>query len=307
MFIKNTFKIMLSAFSNVWKILLYKTVIILAAFGLIFGLVMPTVFTVLNAISQTGIFENIKNLISAFFSRAEGFSEVVTALKESIEASSITLKNYADRLFITYIILFCIFLFAAIISSLSKLALTDVVNGEMSSVAKYRFMSRFVINLGKSLRLSLLSIFVVYPAYIILAVVVWAVFSFLFNYIGVFALFFAAITFILLLAVVQSFFSGWQPQIIVKGTGIFESIGLSFKCIRKNYFKICGSYVVIDILVLFSNIMLAFFTCGIGLIVSLPVTVLFYTCYRMVLYYELNNLKYYSGSNKMIVDPSVDF
>ena len=48
------------------------------------------------------------------------------------------------------------------------------------------------------------------------------------------------------------------------------------------------------------NIMLAFFTCGAGLLVSIPMSALFIIIFRMVIFYDVYGLKYYIDSNTII-------
>lgn len=305
MSIKNSIKLLLNNFSVVWKILLYKLVIFFISLALIVGFVLPNVLTIINSIGDTGLFENLKNLVNDFIARVD-LNVNLEAFKTSLENASKVLTENAQRLMMSYIYIMIIVVLTNLLSGLSELAGSDVINADMSANAKYSFSSRFIITFGKNIKYQLVRLFTEIPVYIIIAFIVWNVFSFLFSYIAVFSVFFAFIVYIVLTGFTQSFFCGWLPEITLNKTNVFDAIRISFKKIRPHFFQILSGFVLINITLFFINSMLAFFTCGAGLLISIPMSTLLVIIYRLVIYYDINGLKYYADNNTIVSPQSLN-
>lgn len=306
--VKNSFKIFISNFSNTWKLLLYKFIIVLFGAGLVAGLVLPNVITVINSIAETGLFTNLKDIVNAiftsFFNPGDQLVGIIEQLKISVEQTSLVLAGYADKLSLTYILLVFIWLVTNVLGGLSQLAVADIVAGDMASGAKFSFMSRYTINLYRSVKYRLVWLLTVLPINIILIFAVWFCFSLLFNIIGVVALFFAVALFVILSALKQSFFCCWLPQYAVENTPAFDSIRLGVKLSRRKFSSLFSSYILINISLIALHTILALFTCGVGLLVSIPGASLFKTIYGMVTHFELSGRKYYNDG-KTIIEPSL--
>lgn len=302
MALKNTFKILFNNFSNVWKLMLYKFIILLLSCGLVAGFVLPNILTIISDLGDTGLFDNVKKLVNDFLTRSTEFTQNVEAVKHSLDRASYTLTENANKLMLSYIYIAVIFLIANVLGGLSELAVSDIINGDMSASAKYGFLSRFTICLGKSFKYRLIMLITALPCYIIIGYVVWVAFSFLMGVIGIFSLFFGIALFIFLLSVVNAFFCCQLPHITVSKAPVFDSIRISFNLVKPRFSRHVSYFVLINISLLFFNVLLALFTCGVGLIVSLPLISLFNVTYRMVIYYEANGLKYYADPYT-VIDP----
>jgi hypothetical protein len=290
---------LLNNFSAVWKILFYKLLVFFIAFAALAGLVLPNVVTILKGISETGLFTNAKSIFDAFLSRSD-ITNQIEAFKNSLELTSQSLAENAGRLMISYLYIMIIIILANLLSGMSELVTSDIINADMSSNAKYGFSSRFIINLGKNLKYQATRLVTEVPVYIIITYIIWFIFSSLFNYIAVFALFFAFIAGVVLTAMAQAFFCCWLPEITLNKTPIFDGIRIGFKKIKKVYFNLLSSFAFINIFLFFMNIMLAFFTCGAGLLISIPMSTLFVVIFRLVTYYDLSGYKYYTDSSTII-------
>jgi hypothetical protein len=299
MSIRNSLKIVFSSFSGVWKILLYKLVVLLRFAGLLAGLVLPNVLSVVGTVADTGLFDNIRRFVSDFFTRGSELPADIDAVKASVDALSKAFADNAAKLTVSYIFIGLIILLTLVLSGLSPLVIADVINAKMSSNAVYGHASRFIIRFGKNIKLQAVKLITLLPCYILLLFSVWRLFSLLFGVIGLFSLFFAVIAFVLLLSLLQTFFCCMLPEIAVNNAGVFEAIRLGFGAARKKFGAILSAYIVIDVALLSINALLLFFTCGAGLIVSVPMSAIFLTAYRMVTYYDLKKKQYYIDENNI--------
>jgi len=299
MSIRNSLKILLNNFSVLWKILVYKVLVFLISIALLAGFVLPNVITIFNRIAETGLIDNLKKIVDGFFARVD-LTQNIEAFKLSLEDTSKALTQNAYRLMISYIYIAIILIIGNMLSGMSDLVTSDVINGDMSANAKFGFLSRFIITLGKNIKYQLLRLVTEIPVYIIITFIIWNIFSFLFNYIGVFALFFTFVFLVLLISAAQSFFCCWLPEITVNKTNVGDAIRIGFNKVKPVYRSLLSGFSFINIFLFFMNIMLAFFTCGAGLLISIPMSTLFIAIYRLVVYYDLSSMKYYTDSNTII-------
>jgi hypothetical protein len=299
MSIKNSIKLLLNNFSTVWKILIYQIIVFAVSLALLAGFVLPNLIYIYNSVSGTGLFQNAINVANAFLERGD-LTQSIEAFKVSLESASAVMAENASRLVLSYLFIFIILIFSNLLSGMSGLAVSDMINGDMSANAKYGFMSRFIITMGKNIKYQLARLVTEIPAYIVIAFCVWQCFSLLFNYIGIFSLFFAFALLIIMLSFMQAFFCLWLPQITVEGTKIFPSIAMGVKKIKPHYLQTVSGFAFINVFLVFMNMMLAFFTCGAGLLLSVPMSTFFIIIYRLVVYYDINGLKYYVDSNTII-------
>lgn len=302
---RNALKLLLNNFSSVWKLLWYKLIVFAIGASLIVAFVLPTVISIINSIAETGLIENAKNLVNEFLKR-EDLQPAIEALKDSFELSSKILGENAGRLAISYTSILAILILSNLISGLSNFAMSDVINSDMSANAKLPFLSRFIITLGKGVKYQLVRLITEIPLAIIVFFVVWNIFSFLFGYIGILAVFFSVAIFFALISACQAFFCCWLPEVTITKCKVFEGIKKGFAVAKPHYFNLLSGFLFADFFMFLINVVLAFFTCGAGLIISLPMSILFFIIYRLVIYYDLKGMKYYTDSNNIVIPVSED-
>jgi hypothetical protein len=302
---RNSLKLLLNNFSSVWKLLWSKLVVFIVSASLIVAFVLPTVISIFNSVAGTGLFENAWQLLDDFINRAD-MQPSVEALKNSLDMSSKVLADNAGKLSVSYFSVLAILIFSNLISGLANFAMSDVMNVDMCANAKLPFMSRFIITLGKGIRYQLVRLITEIPLFIIVLSAVWQIFSFLFSLIGILSVFFSVALFFLLIAACQTFFCCWLPEVTVNRGGVFEAIKKGFALAKPHYFNLLSVFLLADFFVFLTNAVLAFFTCGAGLIISIPMSILFYIILKLVIYYDLRGLKYYIDSNTIVIPVDED-
>lgn len=234
MSIKNSIKILLNNFSVVWKILVYQIIVIAISLALIASFVMPNIYTIYNSVKGTGLLHNAKEVINTFLERGD-LTLSIEAFKTSLEEVSSILTEYDSLLILSMLFVLAIVVFGNLLSGMSELPVSDMINADMSANAKYGFCSRYIITLGKNLKYQLVRLITEIPAFLIIAFAVWQSFLFLFGYIGIFALFFCFALFVVLL----SFSAGFSVPVGARNHGKQgQYICLNKKRLFKNKTKI---------------------------------------------------------------------
>lgn len=287
MIFRNTVRLLLTNFSNVWKVLLYYIICIALTFGVCWVVATPIV----EELSQANVFEDLGNFFNSFFSSPQGS---VRGINDILNTAWQVLTNNAQLKFnyIFFIVwLFVVFPFTL---DLAQLALGEVLYGYMTSQVKYGFTGRFIKNIGKSCIYSLVRYFfmlILNAIQIALVVGIIKVAS-----LGGFNIFLAILILALLVCFIAfkyTLVSCWMPSIAVLNCNVFRALKKNFKCVFRKFFNFFSNYLTLTISAVALNFMFCIFTFGVSLFVTLPLTAFVYVIFQMVSYFSSNGMRFY--------------
>ena len=214
---KNTFKLVLSNFSNVWKLLLYRIICVLCVLGLTTVVAWPIInvlikenfFVNLQTSAESLLFNlNLENLFVSIDSVIKNFYHIIVQ------------NGYLTQTILCVVVATIIFAF---LDGYAKVAISESCNGFMSSLTKYAFTNSYVSNFGKATVLNLASLITTWPLTIVIWLGVYLFASNLYAILGVFAIILAILLLVVLLALKHTVFGGWKPALIVHNKSIFVS------------------------------------------------------------------------------------
>lgn len=288
MIFRNTFRLLFSNFSNVWKLLLYYF-ICFALTALVCGFFIAPV---IRELASANVFSDFAELVRNFFSRspsssAHSWQEICSRIVD-ILTDNVTLRFYTIFSGVWILFVFPITL------DMSKLAVGEVLYGYMTSQVKYSFAGRYIKNVGKSLAysivryavqllLTIMNIFVFYycihllvqgGSNILLAVLVFALF-------------------IMLCALKNTMFSCWMPAIAVLNIDVFSALGVNMKTTFRKFFSIYSTMIVLEVIAIGFNLICGVFTASVGLIITLPLTIFVFTIAQMVSFFFAHGMRFY--------------
>ena len=292
MIFRNSFRLLLSNFSNVWKVLVYYIICICLTLGVCYFVAEP----VISKLSQAHVFENILETLNNLFHQTDGvIASTINSLNEIISTTWQVLTTNTQFMFNYVFFIIWIAFVLPFTLDLAQLALGEVFYGFMTSQVRYGFTGRFIKNIGKSCVYSLSK---------------YAV-QFVFN-VGILSLFVIVVKFFTLgnilyvllgvlvlagLIVVVSFkhtiFSCWMPGIAVLNSLCFKALSRNFKIVFRRFFKIFSNYIILFLMALAFILLLCAYTFGIGLVFSLPFTASLFVAVQMVTYFNCQGMRYY--------------
>lgn len=297
MIFKNTFRLIVSNFSSVWKLLLYY-VICIALTVLVCGwFLVPLI----RELSVAGVFASIVDFFSQIFSRpvaesAEVLSEIWSNIMEILQAN-VSLKF--NSIFIMAWMLFVL----PLTIKMGELACGEVLYGYMTSAVKYGFTGRYIKNFGKSFVFSLVSFFVGLIFNILMLTCFY--FAVHFFIIGGFNIALAVLCLALLCvlcALKIATFSAWMPSIAVLDLDAFRALKMNFKTIKRNFLSIFSNMLLFIIFAIVFNLVFAVFTATISLFITLPLTAFAFIVARMVAFFFSHGMKFYVYPD-MVISP----
>lgn len=288
MIFRNTIRLLLTNFSNVWKVLLYYIICIALTFGVCWIVATPIV----EELSQAKVFEDLGNFFNSFFSSPEGS---VKGISDIINNAWQVITNNAQLKFnyIFFIIwLLVVFPFTL---DLAQLALGEVLYGYMTSQVKYGFTGRFIKNIGKSCIYSLVRYFFMFVLNVIQFSLIIGIIK-VASIGGILYLLLALLLltlFICFIAFKYTLVSCWMPSIAVLNCNVFAALKKNFKCVFKKFFNFFSNYLTLTITAVALNFMFCVFTFGVSLFVTLPLTAFVYVIFQMVSYFSSNGMRFY--------------
>lgn len=294
---------LVSEFGLMWVLLLYLLITVV----LTFSLSLPFVFPVIRLLREAGVGELFQTLFDSIRS-GEGTNVWFDNLYAIVHAIKNVLINNKKAAFNTGALIGLVLVFAyRFIFGLYEIPLTTVLEGSMSSNARIGFTGRYIAGIGRSCKFVLVKILytVIFDA--VICLIAYGLFELLnvpvFKFFAPFIIMLAVLS---LLALRYSLIAMWAPDIVIRGSGIFRAFGYSVKKGIHNLGSVFSSFVVAWTLLIAVNMLVGFFTFGAGLVLTVPLSVLFMNLLNMTVYYGKNGKRYYVDGTTVVTPPQTE-
>lgn len=286
---KNTFKLLLNNFSLVWKVLLYKLIVIFCVGGLTTIIALP----IIKALIENNFFVDFQNLFENMMLNFNLTSLISILISIFDSAVSIIVANNFVLLSIVACSVAVVLYY--VLDRLCYLAIVGEIHSFMSSNLKMGFMNCYVQNFGKSFKLVLVKLI---SSFILNAGIIAGAF-FIFSALktSLFAPYVALLFAIVLFSLKLTTFVGIESSIISNNASIKVAIKNNMKVLGNKFASILSNSLFIVVFVLILNALSIFFTFGLTLLLTLPLSVVLILIFKNVAYFETMGMRYYSDSD----------
>lgn len=292
MIFKNTFKLLLSNFSLTYKVLIYKLIILLLALGLAgtigapFLMHLTEIHFFSNVIEEIVImFENI-NLGNVFIA----FKNIFLSILDIIKSLDINLLLNAGLSILVFVVIY------GLLGNFTELSVIDCLNSNLSSKTKLSFFKSLISKMFKSILMTLIK-FVVSIQYLISVFFIFYLgitsFDASIDIVKILIPTIMFLSFVIFTGIHLTLITGFAPSIIVNDEGVFKGLKLGFKAIRKKFFKVLSTSIMIILILTIINLIVAVFSFFAGIIFTLPISYVVVCLYKIVAFYECNGMRYY--------------
>ena len=292
MIFRNAFRLLLTNFSSVWRVLVYYLICIALTLGVCYYVAEPIIIK----LSDAQVFNNLLDMLNNLFYQTEGVIASTIAALKNIWETTVQVITANTQLMFNYIflIVWLAFIFPFTLD-LAQLALGEVFYGFMTSQVRYGFTGRYIKNIGKSAVYSLSKYLVQFIfnlfnlALFVLIVKLFTLGNFLYVLLDV--LLFAGL--IISVSLKYTLFSCWMPGIAVLNSLSFKALHKNFKIVFKKFFNIFSNCLVLVLSAFVFNFLFIAYTFGVGLVFSFPLTAVLFVCFQMVSYFNCQGMRYY--------------
>lgn len=297
--ISETTKVFMRNSGLVWRILPYMLGCIL----IVGGIAVASCYSLFEKLADAGFFTQLGALLndSIFNVRLDELFNSLSALL--LVLGELIAENIAVFVPLTVLLVLIISIGMSFFMGLAELAIADCLYSNMASNSRLSFGSCFIKNLGKSAKLQLTKLLIVLPvdllivASIIGVLLLYTVQNAIITFITPFIL---VLVLVVLIALRQTLFCMWASCMTVHNRSAFGALKESFVCMSKNFGTILSSQLVMTLIYVGVNIATCLFTASVGLLLTIPATILFSATLGQVAYFSTNGLKFYIDENKII-------
>ena len=304
MMYKDTFKLLLSNFHLVWKILAYVFISTLCVIGLAYACSLP-ILKVLEAEGVVGQFTSLFVDFSKSFNIYELLSNAVSLIENFF---NVIANNIANLWLYIVLFLFIIIVIRAFLGGFYKFAATNVLYYYLSSNIKFSFTSSLLSYFKMNLKYQLASLVVQLPIDVLFVAVFYYALKWLVTSEGLLLLapICIIILAILLLSVKITFFSGWLPAMVVFDCGVWEGLKKGVKAVFRRFYRSFSTAVLIMFTLIVLNVVCAVCTFGASIIVTIPLNFLVVLIYNMVVFYSSQGMRYYVDTEHVVTPKKLE-
>ena len=291
---KNTIKLVTSNFANIWKLLIYKFLVL----GVVFGLFCAT----LGYLNQLETFATLKSSLVSFinvFNVASVPADIMANAHGLLESLVAFLSNLAEVFPFIFVYILALLLFVLpYLWHLGDLAVSEEVFGYMSSQTKYGLTSSFIRNLNRENAYSLTVTLILLPANAIFlgGVIGFVELSGFGGAWGVFAAAFVVIWAIVYLSLRTTLLSSWAGAITTTNAKTWRGLKKALRAISRNFLMIWTTAIVFA----FAFVMFSILTGVIGCAIILPLFCFIISVFGLVVFFEHRGMRYYVDFDTII-------
>lgn len=298
MLIKNSLKLLLNNLNVIFKTLVYSLIIVLLTYLLITVFFSDLIGKIVNAEGFSPLIAQIGLAWNSFISgnlRPE--LDFITPFEQLMSSVRNNLVEYLLPIFGFAIGFYLI----AVLNNVCSYTLTSMMNGRMSTFEKKSFLATLISELKNSLPFEAWNTLLILIAFTVSLSVGFLFIVYTFTTLYLTSIILGLWLFILLFSTYLTVTALFRPLSVngVKGKALFKN-----RYSVRNFWKILATYVFSLVLCFSLNVTMFISTLGAGLIISVPVTQLFFVFTGLVLYYSLEGKKYYLDYEN-IVTPNI--
>ena len=292
---RNSVRLLMENFKNVYKILVYKLVILVVTAALTSALLLPGLMEILESAEMTAFVEDIKEFVRALIG---GNSEFLAGFQEQFKVTVAALVKLLDsmmsRIVWSLVGVAVVYLLGRFMDTLGYFSIGSILNDRMGTYAETPFAAAYIRNLGRASLYSVVYVPVVFLFDVIVIALCWFLFFYLFSFLNAFLSLFFSMTFIVLCQALKlTLTSMWLPAMASDNMSIGQAMRFGVKNQKKQWNKVYSTYIVTVYVVIIVNVVAAVCTFGSALLVTVPASYCLFICEQFVNYYTVQGKKYF--------------
>lgn len=303
MLFKNAIRVLAENFKNVYKLALYKAVVILLGAALCTAILFPQLMGILHSMPMEEFLLDVKDFFGAFFSvNAEKLQLAKDRLlgeEGSIERLLRLISSKSTGIILACVGCVVVYFIGKFFDAFGSFGVGVALNDKMSAYADTGFFSACFSRFGKACKYAILYASVSFAFEL---VAIGLIIVFLSTTSVLVAIFLSLTCVVLLQALKMSLAGNWLPAMASENT----SLSVAMKKINKQkrfFGKMFSTYLVACYIILMLNVSAVVFTFGSALLLTIPASFMLFICVQFVSYYTVRGKKYFVTFNSIEINP----
>lgn len=300
--VQNAFKVLLSNFKLIYKAAFARFICTALFFFVGYLLLYKNLQPIITAEESVKLVHSIRDVFVRFFA-GEGIDTHGIPRAYNAFMGMIANENATNVFLIVTQTLTILFLLR-VACQVGEYAFGKIINGFMSARTRFGFITTLFFDFGRALAYAVIYVLISLILEIAILLISVALVVNTIESISIGAIFIALVFFVMSNAFKYTLLSSFLPNIVTGKMSIIKALGSTIPHTRKHFSSLYGSYFFMMILFFYLNATFLVFTFFMGLIITLPLTNLYYTTISLVDYYHVNGKKYYADENQIVVEKS---
>ena len=306
---RNAFHITIDNFSSAFKLLLYRLIISVLTFSLVYVILELALSVIVTSAEVDRLIELggefFRALVSGDSGRLSTFQADFTAALTDV---LMLIAENGGAIAGAVVGVCLIYLLSRFLNGLSHFAAASIMNDRMSAFSRTTFSEAFFRNLGSAALYEVIYVPLtfIYDALTLLAC--WFLFFYLpslfpsWGFLSVLiALSLTVAVYLCMQSLKLTFVSAWIPSVLSGKETVTRGMSLSFRH-RKNFLHRFASFLVANYIIVVVNLVFMLFTLGSAGLITVPLSYLFLLAIQFVHYYEDSGKKYFISVNNIAGD-----
>lgn len=305
MLYKNTFKLLFSNSNLIWKVVFYLIIAGVCVTGLSLLIALPIVQVLVNE----RFFEIISEIYDNFLSNMDLKGLILRIGDLSIKFVDIINENMSRIFLSLFGVGFVFLILGSIVINFYSMPTSNCLYYYMSSNAKHPFLNSMASTFKKNIVFQLVNLLFLVP--INFGIFYLLIYSFRLFRFGGFLTFVSPFIVLFGYTLIMSFkttiLCGWLPSMVVRNKGVFSGLKDAMLVPKRRFGQTFGNSFALVLTTVFLNVFGGVFTYGVGLIITLPVSILLFNIFGMVSYYSANGQRYYLDSYNVMAPKTMEY
>ena len=292
------YKHSLSLFANninlSFKALLYNLIVFASFSGIIVLVMSVNLSVIINSAEAKAL---VKALSDSFGTVLSGDYSFIGNVNEKFVALMDLIGNHLSSVFWSIGLGLFILYLESVAMGVGNYTLEKIVDAHMATISKPGFIETMISTLKKSIPFeALYSLIKIVMVFIVFAIGYLVGFLTI-RFLSAFAFIISAWVMIFLVALFFALTVLYRPS-IMNGLGI--KAALKAKVSGKQFWANVAAYVLSITIAIVVNVLFFLTTFGAGIVISGALTGLFFACLQLVIYYNVNNRKFYIDIDNIV-------
>ncbi len=296
MSIKISLKMLFNRFEMIGEILLYLVIfaVLLCSLGAIY--IQP----VIQSAMDLGLVQTVTDFLTSILTRSD-LMTIYEKVKDILDTVKHIFVGEEGLIFRTVIVPVLFFITFNLFANMYELPLCKVLEGRMSSNAKLSLMGNVISLSGRSALYVLVKLLFTAITDAIIFFAMWGSYKLLrLSSLNLMIPFVLLLIFFVLISLKRCFIVTWIQNIVIGKRKIFPAFGMSVKDGFGHFKTAFPRYFICWLIIYVANGLMGLLTFGVGLIVTIPTSILFLKIFEMTAYYTWHNMRFYLDGNTII-------
>ncbi len=298
---RNSLHLLIDNFGIIYKMLLYKLVVMIVTVSIALAFVIPSLSYIFGSAELQNCIETIREFFRALVSgNTEYLAGFQTSIADAFHALVVLVSSKISHIVGAVIGVVFTYILFRFLDTVGNFAFGSMLDDKMNSYADISFFASLVKTLGEASVYAVLYVLMSFVYDGLLLFLCYLIFFALLSATPLLVTLFFSVTGVFVCEALKlTIISNWMPSIIEGHMPVVKAFGSCFRTRVPYRARMFSNYLIALYLIVVVNIVFAVCTVFSALLLTVPASFLFLLCLQFVNYYTIEGKKYFVNYYKI--------